>query len=182
MTTAAVLTLSAILLAFLAIVAMMIRKSMHSGEDLREELKNSANAITQQTDQQDDAHRYLDQSAAKDADAAPIELINSTDSLREFLQKEKLVKASIFQQVRIYDRLARDIVEGKRNIKIDLDNVPSHTHPGKLEASVLFIGLERRLKEMQNLTPYSYTYRVVAVTAIVIMVLALVVRLLVDAR
>ena len=40
MTTTALLTLSAILLAFLAIVAMMLRRSMNSGEELREELRN----------------------------------------------------------------------------------------------------------------------------------------------
>ena len=171
-----------IIVAFFIIIALMIRKSMNSGDELRKELYNTSNAIPRETERHDDGLCRDDQSSEKEINTAPLELLDSTESLKEFLEKENLVKASIFQQVKIYDRLAREMIDGKRNIKIDPDNVPSHTHPGKLEASVLFIGLERRLKEMQNLTPFSsYTYRFVAITAFVIQVIAILVYLLVDA-
>lgn len=105
------------------------------------------------------------------------ELIDSPETLAAFLKKEKLYKAKISDQVRIIEKLAKDMVDGKRDIKIDLDKIPTYTTPGKLEASQMFVSLERELRQIQNPT-YSETYQIIGKLVLFLQTLAIIGSLL----
>ena len=95
------------------------------------------------------------------------EIINSYETLYAFMAKETLDDASIQERVRILNALANDIVDGKRDIKFDLENIPTHTRPGRLEASEIVNSLKQDLDYYQGDTPYSPTYRFVSIAVFV---------------
>ena len=98
------------------------------------------------------------------------ELIDSPESLDAFLKKEKLYKSKLTDRVKIIEKLANDIVTGRRDIKIDLDKIPSNTTPGKLEAVQIYDSLERQLRQLKNPT-YDKTYQIVSKLALLIQLL-----------
>lgn len=94
-----------------------------------------------------------------------VELIDSPEKLNDFLKKEKLYKAKMRDQSKIIQKIAQDIVSGKRDIKIDLEKIPRtqwpNVLPDKREAEKLYWDLTIELKQMQNPT-YGKTYQVFA--------------------
>ena len=96
------------------------------------------------------------------------EIINSYETLYAFMAKETLDDASIQERVRILNALANDIVDGKRDIKFDLESIPTHTRPGRLEATQIVSSLKRDLDYYQGDTPYNPTYRFISIAALII--------------
>lgn len=108
------------------------------------------------------------------------ELIDSPESLMAFLKKEKLYKSKIRDRIKIIEKLAKDLVDGKRDIKIDLDKIPTTTTPGKLEATQLLSSLERQISTIGPDATYDKTYQVVSKLAILIQLLFTIATLLAN--